>query len=106
MMFMQFKIGPDMAICLIKSILFALLAVFIVMPGLLVLFAPLMEKTQHRSFIPKISFVGKFNYASRFIIPPNSAEALSQKPIPVLWKCFLFVFIFGLSFDTIVENYY
>ena len=70
MTFMQFKIGPDMAICLIKSILFALLAVFIVMPGLLVLFAPLMEKTQHRNFIPKISFVGKFNYASRFIIPP------------------------------------
>ena len=70
MMFMQFKIGPDMAICLIKAILFALLAVFIVMPGLLVLFAPWMEKTQHRSFIPKISFVGKFNYASRFIIPP------------------------------------
>ena len=70
MMFMQFKIGPDMAICLIKSILFALLSVFVVMPGLLVLFAPLMEKTQHRSFIPKINFVGKFNYATRFIIPP------------------------------------
>lgn len=67
---MQFKIGPDMAICLIKSILFALLAVFVVMPGLLVLFAPLMEKTQHKSFIPRIDFVGKFNYATRFIIPP------------------------------------
>lgn len=70
MMFMQFKIGPDMAICLIKSILFALLAVFVVMPGLLVLFAPLMEKTQHKSFIPRIDFVGKFNYATRFIVPP------------------------------------
>lgn len=70
MMFMQFEIGADMAICLIKSILFALLAVFVVMPGLLVLFAPLMEKTQHRSFIPKIPFVGKFDYATRFIIPP------------------------------------
>lgn len=38
MVFMQFKIDPDMGICLMKSILFALLAVFIVMPGLLVLF--------------------------------------------------------------------
>ncbi len=37
MMFMQFKIGADMAICLIKAILLALLAVFVVMPGLLVL---------------------------------------------------------------------
>lgn len=38
MVFMQFKIDPDMGICPMKSILFALLAVFIVMPGLLVLF--------------------------------------------------------------------
>ena len=53
MMFMQFKLGPDMAVCLIKAILFALLAVFVVMPGLLILFGPLMDKTQHRSFIPR-----------------------------------------------------
>lgn len=70
MMFMQFKIGPDMAICLIKAILYALLAVFLVMPGLLMLFGPLMERTKHKSFIPKIPFVGKFAYATRFIIPP------------------------------------
>ena len=35
MLFMQFKLGPDMALCLIKSILFALLSAFVVMPGLL-----------------------------------------------------------------------
>ena len=70
MMFMQFKIGQDMAICLIKAILYALLSVFVVMPGLLMLFGPAMEKTQHRSFIPKIPFVGKFAYATRFVIPP------------------------------------
>lgn len=52
MMFMQFKIGADMAVCLIKSILFALLSVFVVMPGLLVLFGKLMDKTEHRSFVP------------------------------------------------------
>ena len=70
MMFMQFKIGPDMAICLIKAILFALLSVFIIMPGLLMLFGPLMDKTKHRNFVPKIPFVGKFAHATRFIIPP------------------------------------
>ncbi len=70
MMFMQFKIGPDMAICLIKAILYALLSVFVFMPGLLMLFGPLMEKTAHRNFIPKIPFVGKFAYATRFIVPP------------------------------------
>ncbi|MEI3210729.1 MAG: MMPL family transporter [Lachnospiraceae bacterium] len=58
MMFMQFKIGSDMAICLIKSIMFALLSVFVVMPGLLMLFGPLMDRTEHRNFVPKIPFVG------------------------------------------------
>lgn len=69
MLFMQFKIGPDMAINLIKSIVFALLSVFCVMPGLLMIFGPLMDKTKHRSFIPKISFVGKFAWATRHVIP-------------------------------------
>ena len=69
MLFMQFKIGPDMGICLIKAILFALLSVFIVMPGLLVLFGPLIEKSKHRNFVPKIPFVGEFDYKTRYIIP-------------------------------------
>ena len=69
MLFMQFKIGPDMGICLIKAILYALLSVFIVMPGLLVLFGPLIEKTRHRNFVPKISFVGRLDYATRFVVP-------------------------------------
>ena len=43
MLFMQFRLGPDMAICLIKSIAFALLSSFLVMPGLLVLFGPLID---------------------------------------------------------------
>ena len=69
MMFMQFRIGSDMAVCLIKSILFALLSVFIVMPGLLMLFGPLMDRTEHRNFVPKIPFVGKFAYKTRHIVP-------------------------------------
>ena len=69
MLFMQFKIGADMGICLIKSIIYALLSVFILMPGLLVLFGPLIEKTRHKDFIPKISFVGKIDYATRHVVP-------------------------------------
>lgn len=69
MVFMQFKIDPDMGICLMKSILFALVAVFIVMPGLLVLFVPLIEKTEHRSWVPKISFAGRYAWASRKVVP-------------------------------------
>lgn len=70
MMFMQFKIGPDMAINLIKAVLFALLAVFVFMPGFLMLFGPLMDKTRHKSFVPKIPFVGNFDYKTRYLIPP------------------------------------
>ena len=70
MLFMKFKIGPDMAICLIKAVMFALLSVFVIMPGLLMLFGPWMEKTKHKSFVPHIPFVGKFAYKTRYIIPP------------------------------------
>ncbi len=70
MLFMQFGIGSDMGIVLIKAILLSLLSVFLLMPGIIMLFAPLMEKTQHKNFIPQIPFVGKFAYASRYIIAP------------------------------------
>ena len=69
MLFMQFKLGPDMAICLIKSIGFALLSAFVVMPGLLVLFGPLIDRTGHKNFVPKISFIGSYDYATRHIVP-------------------------------------
>ncbi len=69
MLFMQFKIGPDMGICLIKAILYALLSVFLVMPGLLVLFGPLIEKPGHRSFVPKVPWIGNVDYATRHVVP-------------------------------------
>ena len=70
MMFMQFKLGPDMAINLIKAILFAMISVFAFMPGLLMVFGNLIMKTQHKSLVPKVSFIGKFAYKSRKIVSP------------------------------------
>lgn len=70
MMFMQFKLGPDMAICLIKAILLAMLSVFIFMPGLLMIFGNLIVKTEHKSLVPKVPFIGKFAYASCKIVAP------------------------------------
>ena len=67
---MQFKLGPDMAICLIKAILLAMLSIFIVMPGLLMVFGPAIMRTQHKSLIPDMSFIGKFAYKTRKIVPP------------------------------------
>ena len=70
MMFMQFGIGSDMALCLIRAILLSLLAVFLLMPGLIMLFGGAMDKTHHKSFIPQIPFVGKFAYKTRYVMPP------------------------------------
>ena len=70
MTFMQFKMGPDMGIVLIKAIILSLVSVFLLMPGVIMLFAPLMEKTKHRNFIPKITGIAKFDYATRFFIAP------------------------------------
>lgn len=70
MLFMQFGIGSDMGIVLIKAILLSLLSVFLLMPGIIMLFAGLMEKTKHKNFIPEIPFVGKFAYYSRYVIAP------------------------------------
>ncbi|MCR5748216.1 MAG: MMPL family transporter, partial [Lachnospiraceae bacterium] len=45
-------------------------SVFTFMPGLLMIFGPWMDKTKHKSFIPKIPFVGKYAYYTRFFVPP------------------------------------
>ena len=68
--FMEFAIGMDMAMVLIKAILLSLLSVFTLMPGLLVLFCPLMDKTRHKKLLPNITFAGKFAVKSRRVLPP------------------------------------
>ncbi len=68
--FMHFGIGRDMATVLIKAILFSLLSVFTLMPGLLMVFSKKINATRHKNLIPKITFLGKFDVATRFIVPP------------------------------------
>ena len=67
--FMQFQIGLDMAIVLIKAILLSLLSVFTLMPGLLVVFSPLIDRTRHKKLLPNISFAGKFAVKTRRVLP-------------------------------------
>ncbi|MCR5735574.1 MAG: MMPL family transporter [Lachnospiraceae bacterium] len=93
MTFMQYKMGPDMGIVLIKSILISLLSVFLLMPGIIMVFAPLMEKTKHKNFVPKIPFVGKFAYATRFFVPPVFVAAIVMAYI-ISNKC---PYVYGYS---------
>ena len=55
---------------LVKAISLSLLSVFTLMPGLLVLFCPLIDKTRHKKLLPDVSFLGKFAVKSRRILPP------------------------------------
>ena len=74
--FMHFGIGRDLATVLIKAILFSMLSVFTLMPGLLVLFSKLIDKTRHKNLVPRITAVGKFDVKTRYIVPPIFAVVI------------------------------
>lgn len=74
--FMQFKIGEDLAVVLIKAIILSLLSVFTLMPGLIMVFSKWMDKTVHKNLIPSISAVGKFAIKTKYIIPPIFAVVI------------------------------
>ena len=74
--FMHFGIGRDLATVLIKAILFSMLSVFTLMPGLLMLFSKLIDKTRHKNLVPKITAVGKFDVKTRYVVPPVFAVVI------------------------------
>lgn len=76
MMLMQFKLGFDLGIVLCKAIFFSIFVVFTLMPGLLMSFSPLIDKTHHRNFVPNITAVGKFDVKTKYVIPPLFAVVL------------------------------
>ncbi len=59
MMFMHFQIGFDLGRVLIKAVVFSMIAVFTLMPGLLMIFSKWIDRTHHRKFIPDIFGWGK-----------------------------------------------
>ena len=68
--FMQFKIGYDMGIVLIKAILLSLISVFFFMPSLLMIFEKWIDKTMHKGLVPDVSIIGKFASKTKYIVPP------------------------------------
>lgn len=70
MMFMQFRLGYDMGIILVKAIILSLISVFFLMSGVLLIFAKGIDKTHHKCYVPKITIVGKFANKTKYIIPP------------------------------------
>lgn len=90
LMFMQFTIGLDVGIVLAKGILISMLCVFLFMPGVLLIFSKLLEKTKHRSLHSLIlnSINKRYNkkYEQNTIYDQNFAEALSKGTKPEVYK--------------------
>ena len=65
LMLMQFRLGYDLGVVLSKSIVCSLLTVFLLMPGLILLFPRAIRRGVHRSLIPDITPWGRFLMRSR-----------------------------------------
>lgn len=76
MSFMHFRLGFDMSMVMIKAIIISIITVFTLMPGLLLSFSPLIDKTHHRSFVPKITAWNELVIKLRFIAPVFFAAAV------------------------------
>lgn len=66
---MQFMIGRDLGMVLVKAIFLSLLSVFTLMPGLLLLMSDWIDKTKHKNLVPKINLVGKFDIKTKKTMP-------------------------------------
>lgn len=66
---MQLRIGMDMGLVLCKGIVFSLLSVFLLMPGLLLHFSKQIDKTTHKSFVPSIDIWCRIIMKLRNIVP-------------------------------------
>ena len=57
---MQFRLGYDLGIVLSKGIICSMITVFLLMPGLVMLFPRSLKRTEHRKHIPNIEGWGRF----------------------------------------------
>lgn len=69
LMFMQYSIGFDIGAVLAKGVFISILAVVLFMPSVILLFSKLMNKTKHKSFLPKMDKVGSFANKTKWILP-------------------------------------
>ena len=67
LIFMRFRIGADLGIVLAKGIFFSLLSVLVLLPALILLLQPLLQKTAHRSFVPKFRILPRLSLKIRYL---------------------------------------
>lgn len=86
MSFMNFKIGFDMSMVLIKAIIISIITVFTLMPGLLMSFSKLIDKTHHKNFVPEITPWINGVVKTRYVLPFIFAAVVAMAII-LSYKC-------------------
>ncbi|MGY3715748.1 efflux RND transporter permease subunit [Sutcliffiella cohnii] len=59
LMLMQFEIGSDLGLNLVKGILLSFISVMVFLPALTLMFYKWMDKTKHKSFVPSFKGTGE-----------------------------------------------
>lgn len=75
---MRFQIGPDLGLALAKGIAISLITVFVFMPALILATYKLIDRTQHRPFMP--SFKGFGRFVSHIMMPLGIVFAILIVP--------------------------
>ena len=65
---MRFRLGYDLGIVLAKGIVCSMLTVFLLMPGLILLFPRALRKTEHRDLVPNLEGWGRFLMRRKFLL--------------------------------------
>lgn len=68
LVFMQFRIGPDLGLVLAKGVLFSLISVVFLLPVLVLSLEKWVEKTRHRKFLPDFQPIARLGTKIRWPI--------------------------------------
>ncbi len=74
LVFMDFKVGADLGICLAKGIVLSFVCVMVFLPALTLGLYKLIDKTRHRPLMPDFGNIGRV--LSRFFLPAAALVAL------------------------------
>lgn len=66
---MALGLGADLGLVLAKSIICSMITVFFFMPCITLFFSKSIDKTTHKSFVPRITAIGKFDVKLRYVLP-------------------------------------
>ncbi len=75
LVFMSFKIGPDLGVVLAKGVFISLVCIFTILPGLVIIFDKVIARTRKKSLNFKTDFLMKLVVKGRYILIPATALA-------------------------------